>query len=83
MEGRRLAKTTNTEKSLFWHLSLTIKLKLSNLFFCFLKQNLKDAQLDDAKQQMAFFKQTLVTPFFYSHANKSYIGIKLLSFPQL
>ena len=56
------------------------KLNFSNLCFCLIKQNLKEAQLDDTKQRIA-------SRFLYflanaSYADKSYIGLELpTSFP--
>ena len=61
---------------------------LSNLCFCLIKHILKNAQLNDAKQQMAtnivfiFCKQTLIIPLQYSYATKSYIDLELLTFTQ-
>ena len=37
---------------LFEHMSLVMRLNLSNLCFCGIKKNLQNAQLDIAKQQM-------------------------------
>ena len=74
---------------MFGYLSLTTKINLSKLCFCLIKQNLKNAHLDDAKQQLATNLFLMFSNKHYSYsiavrtsyANKSYIDLESLAFP--